>query len=182
MLTGSEKRQLQIASKLKEARKIAGYNSAKEFAKEQGIAYQTYTQHESGKRRLTSDTIEKYARILQVSPSFFFSAENNTAYYNEPLSPDEISSFTTTRTPQFISKTKATHSVCDKSLFMSIVERITDQIKASTLTYTYLEITEISIDIYNHIISISEDKTIQHKMISSVMYTLSAGMKKRTTA
>lgn len=52
------------AQRLKLARVIAGYRTARAFSDKHGIAQSTYSLHESGGRGLTEDVAEEYARFL----------------------------------------------------------------------------------------------------------------------
>lgn len=55
-----------VAANLKRLRKAAGYKSASQFAKVHGLKVQTYLNHESGKRGLTTANLFEHALLLRV--------------------------------------------------------------------------------------------------------------------
>lgn len=68
----------QIGERLKIARINAGYSSAKLFAQKNNIAYVTYSQYEAGKRRISADSILKFAKLLSVSASWLLTGYDET--------------------------------------------------------------------------------------------------------
>ena|GEM_PF-6460817 len=60
----------QISDRLKKARTIRGYKSARAFANENKISESTYTQHESFKRKISISTLISYAMTLKVNPEW----------------------------------------------------------------------------------------------------------------
>jgi hypothetical protein len=59
---------LEIASRLKIARKQAGFKSAKAFSLAHNIPLSTYSQHETGSRSLCAELIIHYSEVLQIDP------------------------------------------------------------------------------------------------------------------
>lgn len=57
-------------TRLKHARKAAGYRTAKEFSDRNGFKQSTYSTHEKGTRPLTLDTAQEYGPLLDTSPSW----------------------------------------------------------------------------------------------------------------
>ena len=68
------------AVRLRRARDVAGYPSAKGFARAIGVNETTYSHHEMGRRRLGVSAARLYARALGVKASFLL-------YGNEQLQP-----------------------------------------------------------------------------------------------
>ncbi len=60
----------QIGNRLRKARKLRGYKSARAFAIEQQIPESTYSQHETGKRSLSPETVLRYCECLRVEPGW----------------------------------------------------------------------------------------------------------------
>jgi|GEM_PF-1805836 DNA-binding XRE family transcriptional regulator len=56
-----------IYKRLKKARVQAGYASARYFANTHNISDSTYTQHESGKRKMSLSTLIFYAHLLKIN-------------------------------------------------------------------------------------------------------------------
>ena len=59
--------QFETADRLRVARRAAGFNSAKKFARTHNIPYTTYIQHETGKRSIKNHYAIQYAEILQIN-------------------------------------------------------------------------------------------------------------------
>lgn len=65
-----------IAQRLQQARKEAGFVTAKEFAEKHDIPQPTYAMHEKGTRGLRPETLRHYAELLGKSDSWFLEEEN----------------------------------------------------------------------------------------------------------
>ncbi|MCC2666663.1 MAG: family transcriptional regulator [Gammaproteobacteria bacterium] len=65
----------ELSKRLRAARKAAGFKSAKEFAKEYGVPVSTYSQHETGKRSISSDLIMNYSAYFKINPSWLLTGE-----------------------------------------------------------------------------------------------------------
>lgn len=58
---------MSVGDRLRETRRASGYASATAAAKAFGWGVSTYTHHENGTRRLTSEAAERYARAFAIS-------------------------------------------------------------------------------------------------------------------
>jgi transcriptional regulator with XRE-family HTH domain len=65
----------ELSKRLRAARKAAGFKSAKEFAKEYGVPVSTYSQHETGKRSISSDLIMDYSAYFKIKPCWLLTGE-----------------------------------------------------------------------------------------------------------
>lgn len=74
----------EVAARLKQARRRAGYRSGREFAITHGYNVTTVLHHENGHRSFNSDTAAEYARILGVPPAWILFGE--TGESGEPPS------------------------------------------------------------------------------------------------
>lgn len=68
---------LQIADRLKEARKNAGYKSARQFAITHGIPPRTYQKHESGFSEMNLTTMVTYCSILNITLLWLQTGKHN---------------------------------------------------------------------------------------------------------
>lgn len=59
-----------IGSRLRHARRLYGYRSARSFAQLHDIPESTYSQHETGKRALSPELIVFYCRIFNIDPTW----------------------------------------------------------------------------------------------------------------
>ena len=83
------KENFEIAKRLREARIIAGYKSAKAFSQEYCIPYITYSQHENGKRGINSATLLSYAKYLSVSAAWLLSGKDINDISSQPTHHDK---------------------------------------------------------------------------------------------
>lgn len=60
----------EVHLRLKTSRVAAGYPTATGFCNQNNIPLSTYTMHETGKRKISAETAEKYAKLLQIDPSW----------------------------------------------------------------------------------------------------------------
>jgi len=68
-----------IAERLRSARIKSGYPSAKLFAKANNLPYVTYSQYETGKRRISSESILRFANLLNISPSWLLTGHTDSS-------------------------------------------------------------------------------------------------------
>lgn len=82
--------QQQIGTRLREARRAAGYSSARYFATTHNIPESTYSQHETGKRSLSVDMLLHYSTLLQVNPGWLLTGmgESCTKEHGNSVLPD----------------------------------------------------------------------------------------------
>ena len=66
-----------INRRLKQARLAHGFKSAIEFARYAGIEECTYRHHENGTRGISVHVLRKYARTLDVCPSWLLTGDGN---------------------------------------------------------------------------------------------------------
>lgn len=65
----------EIAARLLQARKDAGYRSGRAFAQACGFNVTTVAHHENGHRTFDADTASEYARCLGVTPGWLMFGE-----------------------------------------------------------------------------------------------------------
>lgn len=65
-----------IAGRLKASRIKAGYKTASDFCKKNSIAVSSYILHELGSRGIKIPVVEKYAKLLNISPAWLLSGDN----------------------------------------------------------------------------------------------------------
>jgi transcriptional regulator with XRE-family HTH domain len=66
-----------IGGRLRKAREDAGFKTVREFVLRSGLKYDTYYQHETGRRPLTVGAATLYARLLQVSPAWILTGDTS---------------------------------------------------------------------------------------------------------
>lgn len=64
-----------ISERLKNARKAAGYKSAKQFAQKNNIPPTTYSQHEASKRSLSIEVAKRYCEYLNINLCWLLTGE-----------------------------------------------------------------------------------------------------------
>lgn len=66
-----------IGKRLKAARRLLGFKSARAFSRHHHIPNSTYFQHETGKRSLNPSMLLTYATHLNVTPDWIISGDQN---------------------------------------------------------------------------------------------------------
>lgn len=66
-----------VGKRLRSARRHQGYPSASAFALQRNIPLSTYSQYETGKRRLSSALIVYFCDLLRVSPTWLLTGESS---------------------------------------------------------------------------------------------------------
>lgn len=69
----------QIGKRLQQARKAAGFRSARAFARHHNIAESTYSQHETGKRSLSPRMVLHYCDCFKINPGWLVSGQGSGA-------------------------------------------------------------------------------------------------------
>ena len=162
-----------ICKRLKESRIKQGFFSARAFASHNSIPDSTYTQHESGKRKMSIETLIKYCKLLNIEPLWLITGKRGIKQSASlptnltPFSEDSLENLIIQNAPVKI----------DIELLSKIFYQTT--IHCSHTEYTPHNILNSSIKIYNHIIKNKEyttDPTIDskiHKIIISAFYSKS---------
>jgi len=78
-----------VLEKLKEARKDRGY-SHENMANELRISQGAYTNLEKNESKLTVERLIKISEILEKPIYYFFEANPNNIYYNQPMAENSI--------------------------------------------------------------------------------------------
>lgn len=109
----------EIGKRLRKARKLRGYKSARAFAIEQKIPESTYSQHETGKRSLSPEIVLRYCDCLDVDPGWLLSGrEGNMSVSGDAAAVAEVSLRTSNR--QVGSKDDASMMVTDNLITMDM--------------------------------------------------------------
>ena len=64
-----------MAMRLRAARKAAGFKTEKSFARKYHIPITTYSQHETGKRKMMPEVIMDYSLKLEINPGWLLTGE-----------------------------------------------------------------------------------------------------------
>lgn len=67
-----------IATRLRKARQICGFKTAKEFAIRNNIAVSTYSMHETGRRGLTINVAKRYCYLMGLELNWFLTGKRMT--------------------------------------------------------------------------------------------------------
>lgn len=78
-----------VLEKLKEARKEKGF-SHENMASELGISQASYTNLERNEAKLSVERLLKISEILEKPTYYFFEANPNNIYYNQPMAENSI--------------------------------------------------------------------------------------------
>lgn len=159
----------EIGKRLRKARKLRGYKSARAFAIEQKIPESTYSQHETGKRSLSPEIVLHYCDCLQVDPGWLLSGrEAEMSFLGDVASVAEVSLNTSHRQATHHQNKDAPTMVTDnliavdKDIFKGVLRKAIQK-------YVSLELSESEIDkliayclqTYNGIVNVSSEYSMK---------------------
>lgn len=159
----------EIGKRLRKARKLRGYKSARAFAIEQKIPESTYSQHETGKRSLSPEIVLRYSECLKVGPGWLLSGhETNPGFSSEVASSVEVSLHASNRhiAHQQSKNTSVAVTdnlvVIDMDLFISVLKKAIQKYITSDISADKLEeLVEYCLESYNGIIKVSSDYQVK---------------------
>lgn len=74
---------MDMGTRLREAREKAGYDSASDAASAMGVPYATYAQHENGNRSYPAERAKRYARFFKTTPEWLLYGRGKS----DPIEP-----------------------------------------------------------------------------------------------
>lgn len=129
----------EIGKRLRKARKLSGYKSARSFAIEQKIPESTYSQHETGKRSLSPEIVLRYCECLQVDPGWLLSGRETGKTFLEVA---EVSLNSSLRQKGYQSGDEVTAEefmVADKSMLKKVFKEALEQCAELEISHEQLQ-------------------------------------------
>lgn len=154
-----------IAARLRASRKIAGYQTLKEFCEKFNIPDSTYSQHETGARKIKEEVLENYANLLEVNyhwllnglgEPFKMATDNNEVNH---IFQHELKNV----------KTRPKNTEFDKKLFAHILESFFIMQKEQSLDVEPKITSNMLIEVYSDIISTSDDPKVKRKLVEAML-------------
>ena len=142
-----------IHKRLKLAREVAGYKTAKQFAKKFDIPLSTYSNHENDKRTISLEIAKRYADFLKIDLCWLLTGNNHKNSYVNKNNTDE------------------------KYLTQVDIEELTEVQERAGFKRTYIDLS-ISPDLLAEIIEILNNKNAQltpqlnHKEYAFIIATI----------
>jgi transcriptional regulator with XRE-family HTH domain len=178
---------LDIAKRLKAARKVEGYNSARQFANKNNIPESTYNQYETGKRQFNAESIIEFTQLLGVNPNWLLTGQLppyiNSDYHKEKLLYQELENNFGQETESLFEDIsidqKAHYVIINLPLLKTVLSEIFAFIRyAPNLSYilSIEELINYIFDIYNNVISTFADEKTQYKMIQLAISSLNRSL------
>lgn len=172
----------QIGTRLRAARKAAGYKSAKIFASQHGIAESTYSQHETGKRTLNADMLFQYSNIFGISPGWLLTGEGAPYSlhdrHKEQILYQELQDLKNYSNFSNIPPIQGKIALVDMDLLTEVLREIAPMFSDSEIHLTCEELIEFCIDIYNSVITTTSNKEDRKSIIELSVSSLKRGIKK----
>ena len=174
-----------VSDKLKSARCLAGYKSAKAFALNNDIPYITYSQHESGKRKLSAEVVLKYAKLLDVDVNWLLDQEiSSSTASNKQLSPQEFKKYINqNKTDLAYTKIDSTSSTVAHEIDIELMQQIAYSVEESfnkeKLDILFNELLLMSSEIYNEVITGNLDYETRTILINTAVKSYKHGLRKQ---
>lgn len=135
-----------ICNRLRQARRQNGFLSARNFALHHNIPDSTYTQHESGKRKMSVSTMLHYCKLLDIDPFWLLTGIDQSLKKTEKLSEIPLCSQATTEHLDDCT----TLQVVDMDFLCSILYETSKQNNLSKKIEDPVTMINICVKIYNH--------------------------------
>ncbi|MFN3234785.1 MAG: helix-turn-helix domain-containing protein [Gammaproteobacteria bacterium] len=177
-----------MGKRLCAARRVI-YDTAKDFAKAHDVPASTYSQHETGKRALNSDTLVKYSEVLGVDPGWLLTGKgmpypNETSTEKQALLYSYLDEYDKA---QLYDSTPTTLIMGDMAkvdipVFKAVLKSLLELVQKETLTIDADTMIEFSIDVYNSVAQTSASFDDKVKMIELSISSLLRGMASQTSS
>lgn len=166
-----------IGSRLRFARKSAGFNTARDFAQRHEIPESTYSQRETGKRPLSIEHVIEYSQVLGVDAGWLLTGKGE-ARSSQPRVVSDATEAPATVTPLEREIMRERVSMVNMPLFCDILEQILTISNDPEVELTDAELIEFAVDIYNSIVTTSADDPSRQAMIRLSVTSLKRGIKR----
>ncbi|EKD71595.1 MAG: hypothetical protein ACD_46C00151G0002 [uncultured bacterium] len=163
----------EIASRLKSARKAAGYKSAKDFAIKQNMPVSTYSQHETGKRSINAELIISYSSELQINPSWLLTG------IDDPQAVDLDSQTTRgqNKLTSFLEKREQPdkYGFVDFNLLKKVLLAIAPLLNDASIKLSYQELIDYCLEVYGIVSTLTINFSEKEKIINLTISSLKRG-------
>ena len=174
-----------IALRLRVARKASGYKTSKEFAKKHNIAPSTYSQHETGKRLLSIESLLSYGETMEVNPSWILTGEGPPCFANTGDNDRESKILKAIRSLEEAGEiraapgaliTNARYSNIDIMLFKSLLLAIIPFLKNFNDNIAHEHFIDFSFQVYNQVVMTNVDSKTKRALIEISVQSFFKGM------
>lgn len=162
-----------ISVRLKLARTVSGFKTAKEFTQKHNISPSTYSQHETFKRAMSIENITQYASMMNVDPIWLITGhglayqDKNFSHLNKLIFDEQErlifqGELIAVETP--LISLNNYYSYVNMDLFKKILIELIPYLKQLPDTETE-RVTEFCFDLYNSIVTTNSDANERKKLI-----------------
>ena len=158
--------QSKLTTRLKAARKAAGFKTAKAFVEKHKIPPSTYSQYENGRRIPDEKTLEKYSKLFNVNFDWLktgngapFPSQKNFTKQSEVLANE-------------LFNIHEANISLNKDLLHEILKRVLNLVKESKKELPADTIANIVSDIYTDIMMLEKSPETQLKMVETSISVL----------
>lgn len=166
----------ELLIRLKSCRIISGFKSARSFADTFSVPLKTYSQHESGARKIPLENLVEYASNLKIDPYWLLTGEGF------PSGSDElneiIGEYLFANHDQRLVLPKLyidKKSQVDGKLLTNILSKLIELISNNNIKINCFDLVEFAYSVYNNIIDTSADEKTKNKLIDLATNSLLTG-------
>jgi len=169
-----EKKNNNIGARLRIARGLAGFRSAREFTLKHSIPASTYSQHETGKRALSIELLLYYCELLNVSPLWLMTGNGSPQPNDLLLHAKKLSEALTPSSTEGSTQANRQKTIVDAKLIATIFERAISLLPTQHAANNSGELVRFCFDIYDNVLELDEKS--QKNMIDLSMRSFMAGV------
>ncbi|NNM59389.1 MAG: hypothetical protein HKM04_06190 [Legionellales bacterium] len=157
---------LDIAARLKAARRAAGFSTARAFCQAFNIPKSTFGQHEKGQRIPKDRMLKEYAKHLEVNFIWLKTGEgdafagqnpNKTALIHKEVNKETLAN-------QLAYKRDEIPSL-DEEFFANLIEKTMIYLEKNNIKFTHREFASTITTLYQHIRKAEKDPKLQNLLI-----------------
>jgi len=156
---------IEIAARLRTARKMAGYKTLKQFCEKHNIPTSTYSQHETGTRKAKEKILRHYTDLLEVSYDWVLYglgepfANTQDSEHAKELFHRELKKITPRLAMDEFDKTLFADIL---SSFFVLQRHLSPDVDPKLISYVLIEI-------YEDIVSTTEDPITRRKLVDTML-------------
>ncbi len=153
----------QLKTRLKAARRAAGYQSLSQFCKEHHLHKSSYSQHESGNTVPRDTILQKYCHIFDVNFDWLKHGKGSPYLSSTGSSDKKIKLYDEIKSIE--QSLQASPQPLQETLLSGVITLTLEKLEASSKSLTPETIAELIIGIYTEIVSSESDPEIQTLMV-----------------
>lgn len=156
----------ELLIRLKSCRVISGFKSARLFANAFSIPIKTYSQHESGIRKISIDILIEYASYFRIDPYWLLTGQgfpSETDELNDAICKYLYNNYNIKLSlPKLYLDKKCQ---IDGKLITNVLLKLIDVVSKNSININCIDLVEFAYSVYNSLVDSSSDEQTKNNLI-----------------